>query len=69
MGSKARSGNSSDRVDTCRRGASFKYELHRYCRTAEDLSDMFGIEIVVIDDKTDIAEFKKELRYNEYTTN
>jgi L-arabinose isomerase len=30
---------------------------------------MFGIEIVVIDDKTDIAEFKKELRYNEYTTN
>jgi len=31
----------------------------------EDLSDMFGIEIVVIDDKTDISEFKKELRYNE----
>jgi len=31
----------------------------------EDLSDMFGIEMVVIDDKTDITEFKKELRYNE----
>jgi L-arabinose isomerase len=31
----------------------------------EDLCEMFGIEIVVIDENTDIREFKKELRYNE----
>jgi len=31
----------------------------------EDLSEMLGIEFVVIDEKTDIRDFKKELRWNE----
>jgi L-arabinose isomerase len=31
----------------------------------EDLTEMFGIELMVIDKKTTISEFKKELRYNE----
>ena len=31
----------------------------------EDFAEMAGIESVVIDDKTDIRDFKKELRFNE----
>jgi L-arabinose isomerase len=31
----------------------------------EDLADMFGIELMIIDKKTTISEFKKELRSNE----
>jgi L-arabinose isomerase len=31
----------------------------------EDLAEMFGIEFLIIDDKTNIQEFKKELRCND----
>ncbi len=31
----------------------------------EDFSDMLDLEMVVIDEKTELREFKKELRYNE----
>ncbi len=31
----------------------------------EDYADMAGIEFLLIDDKTELAEFKKELRWNE----
>jgi L-arabinose isomerase len=31
----------------------------------EDFTEMAGIEYVLIDDKTQISEFKKELRWNE----
>jgi len=31
----------------------------------EDFADIAGVEAVVIDDKTDLREFKKELRFNE----
>ena len=31
----------------------------------EDFSEMAGLEYLLIDQKTDLAEFKKELRWNE----
>ena len=31
----------------------------------EDFSEMAGVESVVIDEQTNVREFKKELRYNE----
>jgi len=31
----------------------------------EDFSEMAGLEYLLIDKKTDLAEFKKELRWNE----
>jgi L-arabinose isomerase len=33
-------------------------------RHLEDFADMAGIEYVLIDAKTDLAQFRKELRWN-----
>jgi L-arabinose isomerase len=31
----------------------------------EDFADMAGVEFLLIDEDTDLSEFKKELRWNE----
>lgn len=42
---------------------SFSMALNR--EYLEDLAEMIGVELVVIDEKTQISEFKKELKWND----
>jgi L-arabinose isomerase len=42
---------------------SFSMALNR--EYLEDLAEMLGLELVVIDEKTQISEFKKELKWND----
>jgi L-arabinose isomerase len=45
--------------------APYRFQLVVTTEHIEDLAEIAGIELVVIDAKTEIREFKRELRQNE----
>ena len=50
-------------MDLCGRRASHRRLLRRHVQEMVDLGNMWGIEVVVIDENTKIEQFKKDLMW------
>jgi L-arabinose isomerase len=52
-------------LDTCRRSTSYLLQSKPSATHMQDFADMAGIEFLLIGKKTDLYNFKNELRWNE----